>query len=748
LTVEEDPDPSPAEPGQQTEQTEQAQPGRPGPFNRFGPLAPVLGVLVFLLVELWPETTVVAYPDDSAIHSEMVRFVTARMQSGHGSLAEWFPFLNLGSPVFLHYQSLPALVTGVAGLAIGANHAFAWSCYLLVALWPISVFVGARLMRLPPWAASVAACLAPFVVSAPGLGYEQGSYLWIGFGLWSQLWAMWALPLAWGLSWRAINEGRFIPGAIVLTGLTMCLHFMTGYLALAAPIVFVLVRPRPLRHGLTRLGLVLGGSLAVAAWAIVPLVSSGKYAAINEFLQHTSHANGFGARRALSWLAEGQLFDAGRLPVITVFVGAGLVACMIRCRRDAQARALLALLGLSLLLFFGRTTFGSLIRVVPGSADLFFRRFVMGVQLSGLFIAGLGAVAIARTATALAHRSASRLERFLRRPRVVPVRRASVMLAGVAILLPAGLQIQRYDTRNAADIAHQAAADRTSGAAIDALVARLRTLPPGRVYAGLPYENWGQHFLVGDTMVLQYLATQDVDEVGFTLRTSSLMSNPEAYFDQYVPGDYRAFGVRYLLLPSAAQPSVRADLVASRDGYSLWSVPGVSYVQVVDTIPGIALDRGDIGKQTAWFLRSPLPTEGLYPTVAYEGAPAARPTSDGRHLPVGPAGSVTSERADLPDGHLSATVRANRTSVVLLSASYDPGWTATVDGRPAPTAMVAPALVGVRVGPGVHTVTFTYTGPRSETWLFAFSALALAGVVVLPGLGRRRQERSSRRRAG
>ena len=51
---------------------------------------------------------------------------------------------------------------------------------------------------------------------------------------------------------------------------------------------------------------------------------------------------------------------------------------------DANARALLTALAVCLLFTFGRTTFGSLTGLIPGGADLFFRRFMMGVQLAAL----------------------------------------------------------------------------------------------------------------------------------------------------------------------------------------------------------------------------------------------------------------------------------------------------------------------------------------------------------------------------
>ena len=74
---------------------------------------------------------------------------------------------------------------------------------------------------------------------------------------------------------------------------------------------------------------------------------------------------------------------------------------------------------------------------------------------------------------------------------------------------------------------------------------------------------------------------------------------------------------------------------------------------------------------------------------------------------------------------------------MVLSASYDPGWHATVNGRPAPTVMVAPALVGVVVGPGTHTVTFSYAGYGSYNALFVLALVVLLVLAVAPLVWRR-----------
>src|ERR1700728_1045554 len=206
----------------------------------------------------------------------------------------------------------------MAGLAAGPDVAFRWSLYLLLSLWPVSVYLAARAFGAGRPAAAASAAMAPFLMSVTGVGYEQGAYVWTGFGVWTQLWAAWTLPLAWGWSWRAIRDGRGYLPAVLLTALTVALHFETGYLALSVLIVWPFVSGRPLVVRLRRGAPLPAGSLLASAWVIVPLVAQRKWAAINEPLQGTGLVNGYGARTVLDWLFTGQLLDDGRLPVVTV----------------------------------------------------------------------------------------------------------------------------------------------------------------------------------------------------------------------------------------------------------------------------------------------------------------------------------------------------------------------------------------------------------------------------------------------
>ena len=55
----------------------------------------------------------------------------------------------------------------------------------------------------------------------------------------------------------------------------------------------------------------------------------------------------------------------------------------------------------------------------------------------------------------------------------------------------------------------------------------------------------GARFTVGQVPVFKYLESRDVDEVGYTLRTASLMTDPESFFDERNPSDYAIFGIRW-----------------------------------------------------------------------------------------------------------------------------------------------------------------------------------------------------------
>jgi cytochrome c-type biogenesis protein CcmH/NrfG len=685
----------------------------------------VATAVLFNLVALRAETSEVPNLNDGSLHIAMMQVALHDIGQGQLPLGGWFPDLGLGSAQFLHYQSLPHVIGALVATIFGTANVYYWSLYLLLSLWPLSVYAGARLLGWDRWIAATAALLSPLLVSVAGYGYQDSSYTWSGFGLWTQLWGMFLLPLAWGLGWRAVSQGRHYALAALVIALTIACHFLTGYLALLVLVPWVFIDPSQLRRRLMRAVIVGGGALLIASWVLVPLMSQTAWSGNLEYYQGTFYFDSYGAPQVLGWLVTGQLYDSGRFPIVTLLVGLGLVVCIARVRRDLRARALIAAWALSLLLYFGRPTLGPLLTLLPGSSDLPLHRYINGVQLAGLVLAGVGAMWLVRLVLAGFARVVPRVR--------VAAAAAAVAVAGVALLFPAWSQVAADNANGAQLMSTQQQADRTDGADLSVLIDMVKAAGDGRAYAGTK-ANWGREYTIGSRPVYLELENADVDAVGSWLNTESLSSDVEAHFDERNLADYDLFNIKYLILPADHPPPVPAHLLARSGRHTLWEVATSGYLEVVDTVgPPIVANRNDIGPQTAGFMESGALRQLRFPTVAFNGAQAAAPTlNPAPGAQSVPAGTVADQSAALDDGVFSGDVTATRPTVVLLKTTYDPGWQVTVDGVSVQPIMVAPSFVGVNVAPGRHSVVFRFVPYPYYPLLLALGLITLLALILVP----------------
>lgn len=680
------------------------------------------------LILLWPERADVWYLNDASVHRSMVEWAAGRFRAGHIPFDGWYPYLGLGASRFHHYQSLPHILTGAAWSVFGRG-VFGWSLYLLLATWPVSVFHGGRLLGLGPWPAAVAALASPLIVSAPGLGYEWGSYVWLGSGTWAQLWGMWLLPICLGSCWQAVSGRGRLWVAGLLLGSTIAVHLLTGYFAVLALGVFVLARPSELVPRVGR-GVVVAVAGAVAsAWMLVPLLVDARWAINDEFSRGTPFYDSFGGSQAVRWLVTGELFDRGRLPMLTVAAALGVVVAIRGWRREAP-RVLLGLLALGLVLFSGRPTFAWLIDPLPGSEDLFLRRFVFGVHLAGLYLAGLGAV----WAVSLAQRALARAGAGSARAR------AAIAVAAIAaiVCVPAAIERIGYAGDNRVAIDAQRFATSVDGAGFTELAAEAMARGDGRLSAGRRSPS-PPTYLVGSVPAYAALTNLQADAVGFARPTWSLATGAEFRLDPADAAMLDLFGVRYVLHPDTAGAPEGWTEVGRSGRHVLSASPTSGYVRLVDTLPEIEVDRRTIGERTAWFLRSDLPAVGMIPLLRFPGTIAATPTLDPGDLPAQAPGEVTEQRHDPAAGVYAATTEATRPAVAMFAVSFDPRFEAFVDGRQVSPQALAPGVIGVPVPTGRHDVELVY---RPIDWYPALFALGLAALLALALVERRARRRS------
>ena len=688
--------------------------------------AMVASACLFGLVTLRAERLAAPNLNDGVVHAQMVRYIDRKISLGEWPLTGWYPFYGLGYPLLQHYQAAPAFLTALLGHVIGDNTAHAWTLYLLLSLWPIVVYAAARLFELDRLTSACAALLSPMLTSAISLGYEHGAYVWQGFGVWTQLFGMWALPLSWALTWRAVSRGGSLLLASLALTATVTLHFLTGYQALAAMGIWVLMgAPSGLLRRAVRAAVVGVVALLASAWVLVPLMSDGVYAATSATNKSSVDFNSYGATKILSWLIHGDVYDFGRAPVITVLAAVGVVVCVARWRKLPAAMALLGITIFAFLLWFGKPFWGSVLRLLPGASSLYFSRFIMGVHLAGILLAGIGLAALVRGMHHLASWVWTHVPERIPGRVVVPVLLGSCVL--LLFLVPAGRSVQRYDESGRDQINYEMLMDATSGAQVRQLATEATAHGGGRIYAG-SRNGWGQQYKVGQVPVYALLNDDDREAPGFTGRASSLSNGVESMLDPSDPRQLRLLGIRWLIYPQTQPPPAGAVLVRALGPHRLYELPGPLGLISIGEIDGtVVADNMTVGSATRAFVLSGRADKGSYDAVAFAGQAPLPLTTHG----TGPPGTVTAEVDKGEEGTYQAAVSMQRASVAVLKASYHGGWKAYVDGKAVPVGMVAPSFVGVPVPAGQHTLEFRFESQDHHLALILLGLLALIALGVL-----------------
>ena len=186
-------------------------------------------------VALLPEILVrIPSVNDDMLHWLFIRNAAEAIAAGANPLDHWVPQIELGVPQFLFYQHLaPLTVVGLERLTIGAISLFDWFNlvrWTLMVAFPLTVFWSMRRMGFSPIAAAISASVAS-LLSADGLyGFEFDSYVWRGWGLFTQLFAMHLSFVVLALAYRAVRTGRGLALAALAFGALVLSHLIYAYM--------------------------------------------------------------------------------------------------------------------------------------------------------------------------------------------------------------------------------------------------------------------------------------------------------------------------------------------------------------------------------------------------------------------------------------------------------------------------------------------------------------------------------------
>jgi hypothetical protein len=456
----------------------------------------------------------------------------------------------------------------------------------------------------------------------------------------------------------------------------------------------------------------------VTSYFLVPFFLDRPYLNISVW-DKASRYDSFGLVWVLNALATGDLFDFGRFPSLSILVGVGFVICLLRWREDRYLIPVTIFL-VWLTLYFGRATWGELIDLLPLSRDLFMVRFIAGVHLGGIY---LMAVALAT-------------------PWRWAISRRNVVYLLIPLSLTLLILLPVYQERISELALHDLALERNQQALaaqnqdLNSLVDRLKKLPPGRVYAGQIHSvitHWGERYRVGDSVsVFHLLLAENLDMMGVVYHRYSLNSDLEMIFDENQWEQYNLYNVRYVVAPEGLKFPDFVKPLQQFGRHRLYQVQTTGYFDLVGSDLAFAGGRSDLFPAASSWLASGLPGIKQHPTVLIgrstkkgeRSAPLSEavkviPTVEAVAGPI--RGEVLSE--DVGSNFFVADVAVERSSLLLLKASYHPNCRATVDGVETDTVMLMPSFVGVPLTPGRHQVRLEYRPQRLRMVLLGLGVL-------------------------
>jgi hypothetical protein len=186
--------------------------------------------------------------------------------------------------------------------------------------------------------------------------------------------------------------------------------------------------------------------------------------------------------------------------------------------------------------------------------------------------------------------------------------------------------------------------------------------------------------------------------------------------------------VRFLVVPEGVASPLDGDIVATDRGYDLVELDAPS--PLVSVVPRWTV----VPDADAAFDAVTDPSFRVDSTAILERDPGIAPddgaTAEQAGATTEPAAATV---AEVSDTDLRIDVDAPAASIVVIRASYDDGWRATVDGEPATVLPVDGFLQGVAVTAGSHEIRLTYRDDAvaAGMWLSALVWSVLAAAWIL-----------------
>src|SRR5438067_10816610 len=114
--------------------------------------------------------------------------------AGQDPTVSWFAPVAEGYPLFHYYQHLPHLIPAALYVllpgAVPLADAFNWTAYLLLSLFPLSIFWPMRRFGFAPATAALASLVSALTAPNSLFGFDYGSFVGPVWALSPQVWGI------------------------------------------------------------------------------------------------------------------------------------------------------------------------------------------------------------------------------------------------------------------------------------------------------------------------------------------------------------------------------------------------------------------------------------------------------------------------------------------------------------------------------------------------------------------------------
>jgi len=705
-------------------------------------------VTVFHAVLLFPEIKELS-PDinDDVFQYCLCVSMRGEIQAGGNPIDHWVPYWTMGYPVFHHYQHLPHLVVVTMYYlllkTVSMFLIYHLILYLLLVFYPLALYFSLRKMGFSDMASACAALFSLGLSNINGYGFELGSFIWRGSGMYTQLWAMFLFPLTISSIYNTINENKGYSRSVMLL---FCLTLSQVMFALMAAItsflfIFKSFEWKEIWERLKRLAVILAVFMIAIAYLFIPMQMDSAYHAHSTY-DFPEKWDSYGLRYIVTHFLNGDILDHGRMPIVTVLAVMGVIFSL--SRRAFRYRWAAAASIAWFLLYFGRPTWGRLMDLLPMSSDLHIHRFVTMVHFFGAIMAGMILSVLYRK---IGNKFGQVLAVCL------------LIIAATPIFWDRFLFLQL----NNRWIRENSAAYQKEEPALRSVLDTIKKSPPGRTYPGRR-ANWGGNFKLGQTAVMYFFGPEEMPTLSYLPFTWSLASDFSENFNEYDKAQYNLFNVKYYLAGQGKDIPLFLKEIKKSGRFRLYKADTTGYFDLVESPIAMYADKNSIWNLMFLWQRSSMVSKKQYVTIFFDRKyhkgyqdylvlkdrwefwrenpirvslesiqhPSGEPVNvfsmqdvlqSARYPQVSP-GIVVSEKPG--KNVFTGNVKADKDCLLLFKMTYHPGWHAYIDGKEKDKVILSPGFIGVKINKGVHSVKFEY---RAQWWkmpLFFFGLLSLA----------------------